>query len=164
MSRIVLALVCLATIFALVLVSRDPWDLTIGGLAAAALLWASRTYLFPTPPGPVAHLGRRIVWFLPFVGAVIRDIVVGTWNVAQVVLHVRPLAHPGIVAIPVGERSPTGVAVTGLVMTLSPGAALVDVDWEQGVMFFHLLDAAEPDVIRDTYEQFYRRYQRHVFP
>lgn len=164
MSRVVLALACLVTIFLLVLVSIDPWDGVIGALAAAVLLWACRSYLFPTPPAPVTHLGRRIVWFLPFVGAVIRDIVVGTWDVALVVLNLRPLAHPGIVAIPIGDRSPTGVAVTGLVMTLSPGAALVDIDWEQGVMLFHVLEAGDPDAVREEYETFYQRFQRAVFP
>jgi multisubunit Na+/H+ antiporter MnhE subunit len=164
MSRLVLGIACLTAIYALVLVSIDPWDLVIGGAAAAFLLWASRRYLFPVPPSPIDHLGQRIARLLPFVVAVIRDIVVGTWNVALVVLHLRPLAHPGIVAIPIGARSATGVAVTSLVMTLSPGACLVDVDWEQGVMLFHVLDAADADAVREEYETFYQRFQRPVFP
>ena len=79
-------------------------------------------------------------------------------------LHVRPLNHPGIVAVPIAERSPLGVAVSGLATTLSPGAFLVDVDWEQRVMLIHVLDASDPDEVRADHQRFYRRWQRHVFP
>jgi hypothetical protein len=31
-------------------------------------------------------------------------------------------------------------------------------------MLFHVLDASDPDAVRRRYEDFYRRYQRSVFP
>jgi len=84
--------------------------------------------------------------------------------VALIVLHIRPLVRPGIVAIPFEERTRNGVAVSTLVFTLSPGSYLVDVDWERRLMLFHLIDACDPDAIRIKYHDFYYRYQRHVFP
>ena len=164
MSRFLLALVLLVLVYALVLASFHPWDLAIGGGVAAALLWGARAFLFGGRPQPSPGLGGRLVAFVPFVAARIRDIVRGTCNVALVVLHLRPLRHPGIVAVPIGERTRLGVAVSALVMTLSPGEFLVDVDWQRRAMLLHVLDASDPDAVREAHERFYRRYQRRVFP
>ena len=164
MSRFVLALVLLVLVYALVLASFHPWDLAIGGAVAAALLWGTRSFLFGGRPQPVPGLGGRLVAFVPFVAATVRDIVRGTWNVALVVLHLRPLRHPGIVAVPIGERTRLGVAVSALATNLSPGSVLVDVDWEHGAMLIHVLDASDPDAVREEHQRFYRRYQRRVFP
>ena len=80
------------------------------------------------------------------------------------VLHLRPLASPGIVAVPIGERTPTGVAVWAVVTGLPPGSFFVDVDRERGVALIHVLDARNPEAFREEQEDFYRRYQSKVFP
>ena len=95
---------------------------------------------------------------------VFRDIVVGTWEVALVTLHLRPLERPGIVAVPVGDRTPFGVAIWTLVTGLPPGSYFVDVDRERGVALIHVLDAGDPEAFREQQEVFYRRYQSKVFP
>ncbi len=164
MTRIVLALALLVLVYALTLASAYPWDLAIGALVGGLILIAYRRFLFVGPPVPTATLLRRVVGFLPFTVVLVWDILRGTWNVALVVLHLRPLVHPGIVAIPIAERTPLGVAVSSLATTLSPGAFLVDVDWDQGVMLIHVLDATDPDAVRAEHQRFYRRFQRHVFP
>ncbi len=164
MTRIILALVLLVLVYALTLASADPWDLALGALVGGSTLIVYRRFLFVGPPVPAPILLRRVVGFVPFAVALVWDIFRGTWNVALVVLHIRPLAHPGIVAVPIAERTPLGVAVSGLATTLSPGAFLVDVDWDQRVMLIHVLDATDPDAVRAEHQRFYRRYQRHVFP
>lgn len=98
------------------------------------------------------------------VGAVLIDVLVGTWDVGLRVLHLRPLDAPGIVLVPIGDRSPLGVAVTGLLVGLSPGSVLLDVDREGGVMLFHVIDATDPDGVRARIERSYQRYQRKVWP
>lgn len=164
MIRFAGSLVLLTLIYALVLASFDPWDLLLGALLSGGLLLGFRRFLAGGPavaaPGPLT----RVLAFVPFAGALLRDIVVGAWNVILVVLHVRPLNRPGIVEIPLDGRTPTGVAVMALATTLSPGSFLVDVEWERGVMLFHVIDASDPDAIRAEYERFYRRYQQRVFP
>ena len=95
---------------------------------------------------------------------VLRDITMGTWQVAAVVLGVRPLERPGIVVVPLGERSDAGALVSAFVATLSPGEFLVDVDWERREMTFHVLDAREPDRVRERFDVFYRAHQRHLVP
>lgn len=164
LGRILAATVVLVAVYALTLASVAPWDLALGALVALTVLTTFRPFLFPGRGLSLGDLARRGVAFVPFAVALTGDIVRGTWAVALVVLHVRPLAHPGIVAVPIAERSPLGVAVSGLATTLSPGAFLVDVNWEDRVMLIHVLDATDPDRVRADHQRFYRRWQRHVFP
>lgn len=154
----------LTLIYALALESFKLWDLAIGALIAAALLAATWRQLFAEHQDVPGGVLRRAVAFVPFALAVLRDIVVGTWQVALVSLRLRPLPQVGIVAVPIGERTPLGVAVSGLVTTLSPGSVLVEVDEERGVMLYHVLDASDPEAVRAQQRAFYERYQRHVFP
>ncbi|MBI3969365.1 MAG: Na+/H+ antiporter subunit E [Chloroflexi bacterium] len=193
MIRLFASVLGLTAIYLIVLASFRPWDVVMGAVFSAALIWLTRGTGFgeaspssdePTrkdrgrmvrdregaeaPGHPLAPSPRQpmqaIIAFLPFAAAVLRDIAAGTWQVALVVLHIRALPRTGIIAVPIEERTPTGVAVTSLVTTLSPGTFLVDVDWERRVMLFHVLDATDPETHRAAQRDFYERYQRHVFP
>ena len=149
----------------MVLASFHPWDLLFGALVSAALIYAFRPFVLGNSRGrsdPLLTLLSRWAAFFPFAGAVLWEVTRGAWEVALVVLHLRPLAKPGIIEVPVGERTPTGVAVSALVTTLSPGAFLVEADDE--VMLIHLIDASDPDAFRKDCEDLYQRYQRKVFP
>jgi multicomponent Na+:H+ antiporter subunit E len=101
---------------------------------------------------------------VPFVIVVLWEVLVGTWRVALVVLHIKPIAKSGIVSVPIGDRTPIGVAILGLATTLAPGTLLLDIDWRNRVMLIHALDASDPDRFRAAQAQFYDRWQRHVFP
>lgn len=154
----------LGVLYVLTLASVDPVDLATGVLLGTVLimLLGSRLQLAPDP-GAVTP-ARRVVWFLPFVGAVLADILRGTWDVALRVLHLRRLERPGLVRIPIGDRTRHGVAVSALATTLSPGSVLIDVDWERGDLLLHVIDASDPDQVRARLQRFYDRYQRRVFP
>ncbi len=164
MARYVFPGALLATTYLLMLASLDRWDVVLAAALAAMLIASLRRFLFAGKPGKLADVPLRVVRGFPLAGAVLREIVVGTWQVALVVLHARPLAAPGIVAVPIGERTRLGVAVTGLLATLAPGEFLVDVDWRRRVLLFHVLDASDPDAVRERHARFYERYQRAVFP
>jgi multisubunit Na+/H+ antiporter MnhE subunit len=164
MIRFLFALVMLTLVYMLALASFTPLDLLLGALLAAALLISFRSVVISDTPHTTPGLLRRMVAFVPFALVVLWDVLEGTWIMLLVVLHIRPLDKYGIVEVPIGERSPTGVAVTTLVTTLSPGSFLVDVDTERQVMLFHNIDAGDHDAIRRNHERIYERYQRHVFP
>lgn len=164
MKRAFFSLVLLTLVYALVLASFHPWDLAFGALLSGVLLFSFRRFVFDGKPAPLPGLLGRLLAFLPFVYAVLRDTVVGTWQVTRATLGRRPPEKSGIVAVPIGERTPVGVAVSALVTTISPGALLVDVDWERGVMLIHVMDASDPEEVRRSHEDFYQRYQRKVFP
>jgi multicomponent Na+:H+ antiporter subunit E len=163
-SRLALALALLVLVYALTLGSFDPLDLAVGAAIGAAALAGFRRFLLVGPGLPAGEIARRAVHLVPLVLATMREISVGTWHVALVVLGLRPLRSPGVVVIPFEERSPTGVAVTAIIATLSPGEFLVEIDWERGEILMHVIDASDPDAVRAHHRQFYRRYQRPVFP
>jgi multisubunit Na+/H+ antiporter MnhE subunit len=152
----------LAVIYALTLASVDPLDLATGTVVGIATVAYLRRFLDPGPDVPPVTLAR-LRRFPAFAWAVLREIAAGTWLVLMVVLGRRQPSQ-GIVAVPLGERSDTGVAVTALAINLSPGEVLVDVDAEARLMFVHVLDARDPDGIRARYDDFYDRYQRGLFP
>jgi multisubunit Na+/H+ antiporter MnhE subunit len=157
-----LPLLGLVAVYALTLGSLAPGDLAIGAAVGVAVLALTRRFLEPAPGTPPMTLWR--LRHLPrFAWAVLGEIAAGTWMVTMVVLGVRDFV-PGIVAVPLGERSETGVAVTALAINLSPGELLVDVDWGRELMFVHVLDAHDPDDVRSRYAAFYDRYQRPLFP
>ena len=169
MARYAFAVVALTLVFALALASFHPWDLLIGAVLSSILLASFGRVVFGVEYDSQAArkpglLLRRAAAFVPFCLVVLRDIVVGTWEVALVVLHLRPLARPGIVAVPLGERTPTGIAVWAVVTGLPPGSFFVEVDREREVALIHVLDARNPEAFREAQEHFYRRYQSKVFP
>ena len=157
-----MAIAGLTLLYAFALASFHPLDLLFGFVLSAALVFTSRRFVFGEGAGPPFF--RRVVAFFPFALAVFWEIVAGTWEVALVTLHLRPLRNPGIVEVPIGERTPSGVAAWAVVTGLPPGSFFVDVDRERDVVLIHLIDASDPDAFRRHQEEFYRRYQRKVFP
>ncbi len=106
----------------------------------------------------------RAIRFFPFAGITVWEILIGSVRVALIVMGVRKLEHPGIVAVPIGERSKFGVMVTGITTSLAPGSIVLDVDWDRNMMLVHVIDASDPDQVRADMQDLYDRYQRKVFP
>lgn len=167
MSRALPAIVLLTVVYALVLASFEPLDLLFGALVSGVLVFTLSRFLFPERGWSATVRGgflSRAAAFPAYAAAVIWDITLGTWTVAAYSLGIKKLQSPGIVAVPIGERTPVGVAVSSLATTLSPGTFLVDVDWEREVMLIHSIEAGDPDAVRSSLEKMYQRYQKKVFP
>lgn len=164
MTRYVMATLLLTLVYALVLASFTPWDLVFGAGLSAALVYGSRRFVFATASKRGPGLLNRALAFFPFVTVIFWEILKGTLEVMLITLHLRPLKEPGIVAVPIGDRSPMGIAVWAIVTGLPPGSFFVDLDQERGVALIHLLDARDPDAFRYQQDMFYRRYQSKVFP
>ena len=154
----------LGVVYCLTVASTDPVDLAIGTAVGLALTAALGARLALSPAGEVPPFTRRVLWFPPFLMAILGDVLASTWDVALRILHLRPTRHARIIRVPIGERTDRGVAVSGLVISLSPGAVLVDVDWAQRDLLVHVIDASDPDAVRARLQRFYDRYQRRVFP
>lgn len=164
MTRFVLSVIGLSAIYSMTLLSLHPWDLVAGACISVGVLLLFRRHLLVGAWEPLRRPGQKAGALLRFAGFVLVDTVQGIWTVMAIVLGVRLLDRSGILAIPIGERTATGVTVTAWATTLSPGAVLIDVDWEQSVMLFHFIDAMEPEKIRQKFQNFYERYQRPIFP
>ncbi len=77
MSRLLFPTALLTLVYALVLASFQPWDLLLGAVLSGAILLLFRRAIVTGPPaGP--GLLRRIAAFVPFAGAILREIAVGT--------------------------------------------------------------------------------------
>jgi multicomponent Na+:H+ antiporter subunit E len=163
-TRFLLSVATLTTVYVLTLARFDAWDLATGALIATALLALFRKVTIGRRTAQVPGLSGRVAAFVPFAGRVLLDTVVGAWQVALVIVGLRPLRHANVVSVPIQERSHRGIAVTALVTTLSPGAYFIGVDWDRQLMLFHFLDASDPEQTRRSVAQFYERYQRRVFP
>ena len=163
MIRVFLSLVVLTLVFLLVLAEFEFWNVFFGAIISGGLMIFSRRFIFEYEPAD-PHILRRAIYFWPFMAATVWNIITGTVEVALITLHFRPLDSPGIVAVPIGKRTPVGVAVSAMATTLSPGTYLVDVDRERDVMLIHAIDASDPRQVIDEHQEFYRKYQSKVFP
>lgn len=164
MTRYVAAIAGLTLVYALALASFGPPDLLFGAVLSTALVFASRRFVFGGGPAEGPTFLRRVVAFFPFALAVFWEVVVGTWEVTLVTLHLRPLRTPGIVAVPIGNKTPAGLAAWAVVTGLPPGSFFVDVDEERGVVLIHTIDASDPEEFRRRQEELYERYQSKVIP
>jgi multisubunit Na+/H+ antiporter MnhE subunit len=157
-----------AVIYAFTLGSTDPVDYLVGLVLAAGLSPLIRQFMVksrvqetgvPSPPA-----WQRLVWFPVFLAVVTFDIIRGTRDVLMYTIGLRSWENAGIIRVPIGERSHSGVAVTAWAITVSPGSAYVETDWETDEMLIHVLEADHADEIRRAYQEFYDRYQRRIFP
>lgn len=162
-GRLATATLVLVAIYATMLGSVAAADLAIGAAIGAALLLAAgqpRERSAPPPP-----LARRVACFVPWLGSVLGGMAGGALRVARATL--QPARSAGaVVAVPIGERSREGVAVTALAASASPGDLVVDIDWEEGAIYVHVVavDSVDPEAVRRRYRRQYERFQRGVFP
>lgn len=167
MMRSIATVLVLTVIYCLTLASFAPGNVAVGALLAVivmAIFHDGTPIIKAKPADQQPSWPMRIVAFVPFVGITVWEILIGSVRVALIVMGVRKLNHPGIVAVPIGERSRLGVAVTSLTTTIAPGSVVLDVDWERHIMLVHVIDASDPDQIRADMQELYDRYQRKVFP
>jgi multisubunit Na+/H+ antiporter MnhE subunit len=164
MTRIV-ALVIVSVLTYTAAIGRfEPWDVVLSAIVSAVTIYGFRSHLLRGESLSTVSLLRRLLFTLPLVAYMIFDITRSTILVVRYTLHLKPLEHPGIVAIPMGERTRFGATMSGFLTTVAPGTFLVDFDWTERVMLIHAIDASDPDAVRASHQAFYDRFQRHVFP
>lgn len=155
---------CLTATYCLTLASFAWQDIVLGMAISSVLVGVYRKAIFPRSV-PEAGYVLHVILFTPrFLGMLFVDVLKGTWLVALYVVGIRRLDHPGIVKIPLTNHSPAGVGMVGLLVTLSPGSFLVEIDWDDRSMLVHYIDASDPDRLRREAERYYRlwEYGSHV--
>jgi multisubunit Na+/H+ antiporter MnhE subunit len=157
MSRIIIQALALMAIYLLVLTSTDPGDALIGlalgaGLAVALRPRPGRGAAAPRPSSLVA-LGSVLL-------TTAVEMVVGSWR--TVLFCLGRGGRPGFVEIPREGRSRHSVALWGVLTGEAPDEIPVDVDEERDMLIVHLVDASDPDAVRERHRQAYERAQRKV--
>ncbi len=153
-----------AATYALTVASFAWEDLIFGVVLTAVLLAIFHNVVLPKPLPSSARVLKGVLFFPIFVLAEIREVFTGTWLVATRVVGIHPLDHPGIVRIPIGERSPVSSGMAGFVITVTPGTFLIDVDEETNEMLVHAIDASDPEAVRDHYQWLFENFERRVVP
>ncbi len=164
MTGLAFGAIGLGLLYSLTLASSDPVDFATGVLLGGTLMSVLAKHRPIRAEESVTTLALRLAWFGIFAAAVLGDVVRGTWDVTLRVMHLRDVERPGIVRVPIGDRSERGAAISALATTLSPGSVLLDIDWERRDLLLHVIDASDPDGVRSRHQRFYERYQRRVFP
>ena len=156
MIGILIRAAALAGTYLLFLTSLAPGDVLIGAVLGLAVALALR----PRPHGPVPTRRARIAAAAVTFYETALEMVVGTWRTAGFCLG-RP-SRPGFVEIPRRDRSTIGVALWGVLTGEAPDEVPVDV--ERHVLVVHLIDASDPDAVRERHRRAYERHLRKVAP
>jgi multisubunit Na+/H+ antiporter MnhE subunit len=162
--RVISGTTLLTIIYCLSLGSTSPWDIGIGAVLALGILYTFRNFLFHGPSPAMGDVPSRAIHFPMLVLATVFDIVRGTLDVAKVVLRPAMASQGGMVEIPEAGRTASGVVVSGLINTISPGSVLVDIDPQTLNWTIHCVDASKPEKVVAWQQSFYDRFQRSVWP
>lgn len=160
---IALRLGSLTLIYALALGSFAAADLATGLVLSAGCLAAVRG-LHGADDASAAEIARRVAFFPVLLAAVGGQVLRGASTMSLMVLGLRPLRRPGLVEVPMGSRSESGMAAAAILTTLAPGDVAVDVDLERQTMLIHTVDASDPDAVRERFRRLGERYVQRVFP
>jgi multicomponent Na+:H+ antiporter subunit E len=157
----VLSGVLLALAYAALLPEVAVPDLVLAGALSGSVLFA----VVPPWPGTglqAASGPAAVASVVALAGIVFAHAVRGGWSITRMTLNLGDLPLPGVVEIPFGERSLRGAAVNGLIVTLSPGTLLLDVDEERRLLHFHVAGEQRADFAR-TLDRIYR-HQKTFLP
>jgi multisubunit Na+/H+ antiporter MnhE subunit len=155
-TAIMLRITGLTGIYLLVLTSLAPGDILVGAILASLLVGRSGAGR-SVPSGGWWSWSTHLAGTLASTG---REIVVGTIRVARFCLGGG--ASPGFVEIPRDDRSESAVALWGLLTGEAPDEYPVTTDETRDVLLVHVLDASDPDGVRDRHARTRARWQRHV--
>jgi multisubunit Na+/H+ antiporter MnhE subunit len=158
MSRIVIQALALMGVYLLVMTSAKPADAAAGLVLGLVLAVALRPRLPGRSPATPALAGLLALG--PVLAQTVVEMAIGSWRTALFCL--RGTGQPGFVEIPRGERSRHSVALWGVLTGEAPDEVPVDIDETRQVLIVHLVDASNPDAVRDRHRRAYERAQRKV--
>lgn len=131
--------------------------LVLGALLALAIPFLTRAF-WPDPP----RLTRPSV-ALKLAIRIAIDIVLANWAVARRVVGPLDALRPAFIEVPLDLRDPLVASILGSIVTLTPGTVSIDVDRERWVLYFHALDAPDPDALIRQIKQDYETPLREIF-
>lgn len=157
---IVLRTCGLTAIYLLVLTSLDPGDVAFGLALSLVLVLGLRARSVDPHEHPAPSVVLRAA--ASMVVGTAREMVIGSWRAVRFCLN--GAAQPGFVEIPRDGRSHRGVALWGVLTGEAPDEYPVDVDDERAVLIVHLVDASDPDAVRERHRRTHERTLRHLVP
>lgn len=131
----------------------------LGAALAVAIPLATASY-WPGHPGGVAP-GKLARYLL----LVLWDIVTANVVVARIVLT-RPnrTLRPAFLTVPLALRSPESITLLAGTITMTPGTVSCELSADGRALLVHVLDAPDPDAVRDDIKARYESRLLEVFP
>jgi multicomponent K+:H+ antiporter subunit E/multicomponent Na+:H+ antiporter subunit E len=83
---------------------------------------------------------------------------------AKLILSADGCRHARLIRMSLGPVSPTGAAVLGCLITLTPGTTTLDIDMERREMLLHLLDGRAPEQAVADIRNGFEKYLLMAFP
>ena len=155
--------VALAACF-LVLTEQHAWQDALVA-AAVGLLVAALSARGTKADQRGARARLRSIVAMPWLLAGIVWLVVrGSWSFSRALLTRGRAVATRSVEVPVEDRTNEGIALSGAILSSTPGSVLAEVDEARGVMIVDELEPRDVAEARDVHRRFYRKFQRPVRP
>ena len=152
MTALALRAAGFAAVYLLVLTSIEPYDLALGAVLGVALAVLLRPRSAPRLTGGPLQLARAFL-------STGREMIVGSARVVMFCLGRGPAA-PGFVEVPRGDRTRADLALWGLLTGEAPDEVPVEIDEDRGVLLVHLVDASDPEAVRERHRAAHERMGR----
>jgi multisubunit Na+/H+ antiporter MnhE subunit len=158
MSRVITQALVLMGVYLLVMTSAKPGDAAAGLLLGLGLAVSLRPRLHGRRPATPTV--STLVAFGRVLAMTAVEMAGGSWRTARFCL--RGGGRPGFVEIPRGGRTRHAVALWGVLTGEAPDEVPVDIDEARDVLIVHLIDAGDPEAVRERHRRAYERVQRKV--
>lgn len=93
---------------------------------------------------------KKVYQFAAFLLYFIWEVILGAIDVALATLWPFRELRPGIVAVPLHTRSPAESALLANIITLTPGTMSVDLSADEKILYVHVMDIKDPEIVRKT--------------
>lgn len=126
------------------------------GLVAAILV----TRVFRLPPVELSgrvNLWYGIVFFLAFLGALVKGSLLVAWQI------VNPRRYPGVavIAVPLATNDELILAHTAVTASLIPGSLVIDIDRDESILYLHVLGVNSDEDVEAQRRQV-QRWERRI--
>lgn len=100
-----------------------------------------------------------------FVALVLRDVVTANIAVARLILfHGNASLRPAFIVLPLELRQPEAITLLAGAITMTPGTVSCDLSADGRSLLVHVLDAPDPDAVRDEIKDRYEKRLMEIFP
>lgn len=93
----------------------------------------------------------------------LKELALSGWSTARVILAPRGQVQPGFARLDYGDLGPTTASLLGMLVTLTPGTTVLDINTERQEILLHLLDSCQAEATLAAIERDFVRPLRVLF-
>jgi multisubunit Na+/H+ antiporter MnhE subunit len=121
---------------------RTTFDLFFGLVIGFGIL-----YVFQSVLSTQTYV-KRVLNFFRWFAIFLREFILSNLNVAYIILfRSNASIEPGFIEMDISDMSYEEAILLSQTITLTPGTCTTELDFEEGTMLVHILDAADPNEV-----------------